>query len=557
MTHLHRSDNHWNIEGFKGIVRNDLEARAAYSEAADISQIIPLGVAVPEDTDDVISLIGWAEREKFSLTPRGSGSSMAGGAIGPGVIIDLSRINHISPVNPVTRTIRVGPGAIRDMVDSTARRSNLRFPPDPSSGRFCTVGGMVSTNAAGSHSLKFGATRNWVQSIVCVLADGTAVKLTRGSPQPQHPILDRITALHHGFADAHANGRLTRRGVFKESSGYGIDKYLESGDLIDLLIGSEGTLGIITEIELRLIPVAEATSSVLGAFTSLDAAVIAAVQARNFGAVACELLDKTYLDIAGTTNDLSNLPFNTEAVLLAEVEAEDISTSGDLARQLAESFREAGAPYTTMALSPSEEHEMWELRHAASPTLNKLGPTHTSMQFIEDCGVPPENFPEFILGIREILQLHNVPGVIFGHAGDCHAHVNPLINVEEGGWRDKVESILGMTVALTGQLGGTLAAEHGDGRLRAPLLNRIWPPEAIAAFKQVKEAFDPDYLFNPGVKVPLDDQRPLNYIKYDPLLEPLPENVREMLNDIARNRSYDQFRLERLAPLEPPPNLAL
>ncbi len=568
------------IQNFKGIFRNDIDARAAYSEAADISQLIPQAVAVPEDDADVIALLEWSRKTKTPITARGSGSSMGGGAIGSGVILDMSRFNWIGDIDTANKTVRVGPGAIRAAVDKKAREFGLRFPPDPSSGRFCTVGGMVSTNAAGSHTLGFGPTRDWVQSVDCILVDGSTARFERGKA----PVLDHLSssetspaqkadsepgnavaesgsnsnlhahelfnkldiALQEQLRPLYDRGLLSKPNLFKESSGYALSKFVESGDILDLIIGSEGTLAIITSIVLKLSEVRPATSSVLASFDSLENAVAAAIKARNFGATACELLDKTYLEIAAKGTDLSTIPAGTEAVLLAELEGDSTEDSSAQAERLGDAFRSQGATTVTLALSAAAEHEMWEMRHAASPTLNKLGPTHTSMQFIEDCGLPPDKFPEFIRGIREIFAIHNVPGVIFGHAGDCHAHVNPLINVHAPDWREKVTSILNMTVDLTARLGGTLAAEHGDGRLRAPLLPKVWAPETIAAFKAVKEAFDPDNILNPGVIVPLSGQNPLYNIKYDPNLPKLPTKVREMLDTISTERGYSNFRLDSI-----------
>lgn len=531
------------IPGFRGIVRTDEEALAVYSEAADISRIIPKMIAVPADAEDVVTLVRWANENNMPITARGSGSSMGGGAIGSGVILDMSQMNWINDVDKAGKSIRVGPGAIRDEVENRARDEGLRFPPDPSSGRFCTIGGMVSTNAAGSHTLKFGATRNWVRSLDCVFADGSRATVRRGDKgwreisalEPLQKALPRLSELSN-------QAPLKKPGLFKESSGYAVSEFLLNDDPVDLLAGSEGTLAIIVGIELVLTEAAQATSSVLGTFSSLDDATEAAILARNFGAVACELLDRTYLDIVRSTTELPNIPQDTEAVLLAEVEG----TSVQQAQNLASAFRSNRATSVSIALSAAEEYEMWEIRHAASPTLSTLGPSLTSMQFIEDCGVPPEHFPEFIRGIREIFRIHDVSGVIFGHAGDCHAHVNPLIDVGKPNWEKKVASILDMTVELTARLGGTLAAEHGDGRLRAPLLDRVWPEQALEAFRLVKDSFDPKNILNPGVKIPLAGQNPLGMIKYDPQLPALPEKARKALKYVTSNRAYNQHRLDLL-----------
>jgi FAD/FMN-containing dehydrogenase len=165
------------------------------------------------------------------------------------------------------------------------------------------------------------------------------------------------------------------------------------------------------------------------------------------------------------------------------------------------------------------------------------------MQFVEDCAVPPASLPALVRGIRHILDAHETRGVIFGHAGDAHVHVNPLIDVSKPDWRRNVEDLLDEVVNLTSSLGGTLAGEHGDGRLRTPLLARTWSAEAVELFSEVKKAFDPLGIFNPGVKVPLTNQAPIGDVKYDPLLPPLPPQVRKALDTIADKRAYSTFRL--------------
>jgi FAD/FMN-containing dehydrogenase len=282
---------------------------------------------------------------------------------------------------------------------------------------------------------------------------------------------------------------------------------------------------------------------VLGAFASLDDAVAAAVEARRVGAAACELLDRTFLDVAAGTPAMTSLPAGSEAVLLAEVEGSSDDEAKRLAENLADAFRRTGATAVQVALGESQQHEIWELRHAASPILSKLDPSLKSMQFIEDGAVPPEKLAEYVRGIRAAFEKRKVRGVIFGHAGDAHIHVNPLIDVSKASWREDVEGLLDDAVELTARLGGTLDGEHGDGRLRTPLLGRVWSDRAIELFREIKTAFDPRGILNPGVKVPLENQRALGDIKYDPSLAPLPAEAREALDEISDRRSYSTLRL--------------
>lgn len=532
---------------FRGIFRIDEIARAVYSEGAGIARIIPRGVAVPADAADVATLLRWARDTGTPLIARGSGSGMASAAIGDGVIVDMSRMRDISSVDVEPPTISVGPGVTWQEVETAARICDLRFPPDPSSGAFCSVGGMVSTNASGSHSLKYGPTRNWVQALDCVFEDGSRATVRRGEPIPADvPALERFTKLADGLIAAEAGSPAMHPGVRKDSSGYGLHAFTQSREVIDILIGSEGTLAIVVGIELRLADAPSATSSLLGCFPTLEAAVKAAVRAREVGAAACELLDRTFLDVAASAAPLPNVPTDSEAVLLAEVEADSTDAAREAAKKLADAFRDSGATSVELALTPDDEHKMWELRHAASPILNRLGPSLTSMQFVEDCAVPPDKLPDYVRGVRAILEKHKVTGVIFGHAGDSHVHVNPLIDVNRAGWHSLVKTMLDEVVALTASLGGTLDGEHGDGRLRTPLLHLVWGADVLERFAMIKHAFDPAGILNPGVKVPTAGEMSIGDIKYDPSLPPLPQAAAEALKVVTDERAYSRFRLDML-----------
>lgn len=534
--------------GFRGIFREDELARAVYSEAAGIGRAIPSAVAVPADAEDAAALVKWAAETRTALVPRGSGSSMAGGAIGTGVVVDLSRLNHLGRIDETGRTVWADTGVLWSTLDVAARRRGLRFPVDPSSGSFCTLGGMVSTNAAGARSLRYGATRMWVNALDFVFSDGDRAVITRGEEPPR-----RVEAIRRFLRDAHAavvasdrRHPVRHKDVRKESSGYGVHQYADKADMIELLVGSEGTLGIIVGVQLSLLPVPAATSSVLGSFRSLEEATTAAGMAVAAKASACELLDRTFLNYAaaarGSDAKFLQLIGGTEAILIAEVEGANADEAAKGAEALADAFRGAGATEVDVALTPDAERELWELRHAASPILSTLE-NAISMQFIEDGAVPLARFPDYVNGVRQALAARKMEGVIFGHAGDGHAHVNPLVDVTQPDWRARMQFLLDDVVALTARLGGTLAGEHGDGALRAPLLRRVWHKDSLEAFAVTKKAFDPDNIFNPGAKVALPGQKALGDIKYDPLLPPLPPAARSALDDVVRRRAYNEFRL--------------
>jgi FAD/FMN-containing dehydrogenase len=532
---------------YRGVYRDDIDARAVYSEAAGIAQIIPTAVAVPVDAEDVVTLVRWAAAEGRTLVPRGSGSSMAGGAVGNGLIVDLSLLTWLDPASPTTATIRCGPGALRDSIDNAARAIGRIFPVDPSSGAYCTVGGMASTNSAGSHSLLYGAMRPWVEALDCVFADGSRAEVRRGAPAPDVEPVRRFLALAEQLRRAEQVAPSRHAGVRKDSSGYGLAAYTEGGDLVDLLVGAEGTLMLIVGLELRLAPLLPFTASVLGAFDSLDDAVRAANAGREAGASACELIDRTFLDVARGGGFPVPAPETAESVILAEAQGESHEACVRVINAIDASFRAAGATTVTLALDDATEHALWDLRHAASPILSRLDPSLKSMQFIEDGCVPPDRLGDYVRGVRAALAAHDTRGVIFGHAGDAHVHVNPLVDVRRPDWRERVDGLLRDVTALVAELGGTVTGEHGDGRLRAPLLHEVWPPHTLTRFAAVKHAFDPAGILNPGVKVALSGDVPVNAVKYDPALAPLPPNARLALAKVERDRAYARPRLELLA----------
>jgi FAD/FMN-containing dehydrogenase len=252
-------------------------------------------------------------------------------------------------------------------------------------------------------------------------------------------------------------------------------------------------------------------------------------------------------------------PEDAESVLLAEVEASTPEEANRIVRAIEAEFLVAGATTTRLALDPATEHTLWEIRHAASPILNHLDPALKSMQLVEDGCVPPDRLPEYVRGVRAALERHGIRGVIFGHAGDANVHVNPLVDVRLPDWRARAQGLMDDVTALTVSLGGTMTGEHGDGRLRAPLLPRVWPRPTLERFAAVKRAFDPHGVLNPGAKVASSGARAVERVKYDPALPPLPTAARSALARVERDRAYATSRLELLeeaggetAPLDSP-----
>ena len=545
---------------FRGDWREDPDACAVYAESASIHRVTPRAVAIPLDAADVQVLARWATSSVTPIVARGSGSSMSGACLSESVVVDLSSLRGEPVIDPERRTARSSPGVTRGALERGARAQGLRFPVDPSSGAFCTIGGMIATNASGARTLKFGATRAWVTGLDCVFSDGSRAWVRRGLP------IDLQVPMLATFAARSASMQQRARDVLmpdvrKNSSGYGIAEFGESGELIDLLAGSEGTLAIFVGVEVALCDVAKATASLLVSWTTLEGAVHGAALACEAGASACELLDRTFLRIAAAEKGLA-LPVDeqAEAALLIELEytphpshAGALSNQEDEALLLARAssleraLLAAGASKVIVGLEPESEEALWALRHAASPILARLDPSIVSMQVIEDGVVPPVRLSEYVHGVRNALDREGFRGVIFGHAGDGNVHVNVLVDVRQDGWAKRLRRLFLDVTELTARLGGTPSGEHGDGRLRTPVLSRFWPPAAMELFAEIKSTFDPLEVLNPGVKVGRSGAHSWNAIKYDRALPPAAPRVVRVLERVSRERAYDRSRLEMLA----------
>lgn len=509
--------------GFGGRFLTSEDALASYAGASGPYRIHPRAVAVPESEDDVVRLVRWAADDGLHLIPRGAATGMPGGNVGEGVIVDLSHgFRSIEPVDSGARLVRVGAGAVAADVNRAAREHGLFLPPLPSSAERCTIGGMVANNAAGARTFKYGATRDWVKSLTVVLADGRRVDLhgpgrgagteraedVRGPDLPA-PFHDLWQSLRPRWPDLEEGWPAVR----KNSSGYALDRFLPAGDPVQLLVGSEGTLGLVTSVTLALTPEPRSRGLILTAASGPEDFLELIRAADRIGASACEFFGRRFLEIGKLEDDprVGTLARGAHALVMMEVDGTPERVDRDLAT-LRETARDLDAP-SREARSPGERTRLWDVRRAASPVIARAAETgRISMQFIEDSVVPPVALGRYLDGLDRILERAGTDAVVFGHAGDGNVHVNPLVDVEDPDWRSRVREILERTVDLVASLGGTLAGEHGDGRVRAPYLDRIWPEPAVDAFEEVKHALDPQGILNPGVILPTDGQDPLSHL---------------------------------------------
>ncbi len=528
----------------RGAYRTDVRARAAYAEGAGIYRILPEAISRPADVEDLKTLIAWATEHRVSLVPRGAGSAMGGGNVGNGVVVDLTGMSgrRLDIDTAGRRAVTTAAVTLAELSDAAAP-FGLRLPPDPSSGSWATLGGMVSTNASGARSVRYGSVRKWVEELTLVTSEGEEVWLSRGAQAPSRLVdrferdaAPRIQAASRLIADRFPRTR-------KNSSGYALDAYLASGDVLDLLIGAEGTLGIVTEIEWRLddVPAFRAGLRVhLSSLAHLGDVVGALYQ---FQPSALELLDRSFLDLLGEDRlSTAGLSSGIKAIVLVELERDDAE---DL-RQALNRASDAVAGWATAvdtAYSPPEAEQLWAIRHAASPILAGLPESRRSLQVIEDGCVPVEKMGEYIAAVRRAAAEHDIPVVMFGHAGDGHLHVNLLPDVARHGWEGPVARLFQDVTAAVIRLGGTPSGEHGDGRLRAGTLLDTYGPEVLDLFRLVKAAFDPLGIFNPGIILP-SGQPPVSMLKVGSGVAPIPADIQRALREIELNGGYGRCRLE-------------
>jgi FAD/FMN-containing dehydrogenase len=517
--------------------------RAAYAEGAGVYRIIPAAVAVPRGVEELQRLVRRAATSGVPLVPRGAGSGMAGGNVGQGVVVDLTQgFRWIAP-DWSRQTVWAGASTTWAELAAAGLPFGLRLPPDPSSGAFATSGGMVATNAAGPRSVRSGSVRNWVEAIEIIEADGEPRRVKRGDGRGERFVL---SPHKRKLVEA----RFPR--TSKNSAGYALDKYASSGDELDLLIGSEGTLAFVTAVEWRLEPIPADSAGVALGFDRLEQLVEAVPYLVALNPSAVELLDRTLLDFvkeAGATD----LPAGLEGLLLVEFERETQAAARGVVGDAVRGLRDRTAHVAT-AVDRAGLETLWKVRRLASPALARLPETRRSLQVIEDGCVPLERLGDYVAGIRAASGRRGVPVAIFGHAGDGHVHVNALPDITAPGWHEALDGLYHDAAELLLNLGGTPSGEHGVGRLRAGLLERFYGTEVMALFRELKGGCDPRGILNPGVIIPAPDWTPLADLKVGPAAAPVPDDIAARLREIERTGGWATPKSELARPRHPTPD---
>jgi glycolate oxidase len=434
----------------------------SYSYDASDHNHRPEAAVWPLNTDQVSKIMRLAHENGLPVIPRGAGTGLAGGAvpIRGGLVLDLCRMNKIIAVRIVDRSVVVQPGVVYADLENAIAPYGFFFPPDPASGKACTLGGNVATNAGGIRGAKYGVTRDYVLGLEVVLPDGRV--------------------MHTGTA------------CMKSSSGY---------DLTRLFVGSEGTLGVITEIILKISPKPQSHKTALGMFPSLRDAGQAVSDIMHSGIIpsVLEIMDANSIRVL---REIASFPLpDAAAVILTETDGYTAEETEYQMARILEVFRKNGVTEIQEAASAEEAEKLWKLRKSVGSAAAKLRTNNIS----EDVAIPISRLPELLAGISAIVAKHGLPFVIFGHAGDGNIHPRIMYDRSNAEERQKVLSVAEEIFRLSCSLGGTLTGEHGVGIAKAPFMALEHDRAAMELMRSLKKLIDPRNILNPG-KMGLDDE---------------------------------------------------
>ncbi len=490
-----------------GTYHDDAAHRAVYSRAACIYKRVPKGVLYPRSEEDLAWALARASGKAWPLTLRAGGSGLAGMSVGEGLVVDVSRhLNRVVEVDAARREVVVQPGVVLSDLNRRLAPLGLGFAPDPSSGDFCCIGGMLANHSKGPRSVKYGTTLAHVNWVRMLLADGSEVRLEKGFRPP--------SAYGHASLRRAAELILARREEIlarwprsrTNASGYNLKGCLDGPgqvDLLPLFIGSEGTLAVFLEVGLDLTPLPAHRALALLEFGDLPSAGRAVLDLLPLGPSACELLGETFLDLIrrGEGKFPLGVGDKARAVLLVEADGAAREEAEAGLDALLDAARPAEPTGLRRAADAKERAAIWAFRKAASPLLNRGRGALKSIRFIEDGAVPTENIPAYLEGVSRILGARGIEVVIFGHAGDGNFHVNPFMDLRDPRHFEQMPLIAREVSLLLASLGGTLSGEHGDGRLRTPFLPLVYGG-LTELFREIKLTLDPRELLNPGIKAP-------------------------------------------------------
>jgi FAD/FMN-containing dehydrogenase/Fe-S oxidoreductase len=499
-------------DSIEGEVRFDKISRALYSNDASVYQMEPAGVVIPRHREDLIRTAAICRRFRCPMTMRGGGTSQAGQAIGEGIVVDTSKYLHrLLEVNAAERWVRVEPGIVLDELNAQLAALGLRFAPDISTASRATIGGMMANNSSGARSVLYGKTIDHVLEQVVLLSDGSIAHF-REIPRDEIPVSDSLEAACYRtvlrLASEYA-AEIAQRypKVLRRVGGYNLDEFTDRAkpvNLAKMMVGSEGTLGIVLEAKLRLVPLPKAKAVMVIEFADLLESLAATPVILRHSPSAVEVMDKAILDNTRQNAALdrirkSFIEGDPGATLCVEFYADAKEDLPPRLRALEEDLRARNLGYRyRIETDPAAQARVWSLREAALGLSMAMKDDAKSIPFVEDTAVAPEQLGEYIARFLDLLRAHETTAGIYAHASVGCLHVRPVINMKTESGVRKFETIANEVADLVLEYGGALSGEHGDGLVRSPFLKKMFGDAIYEAFREIKRTFDPYGLFNPG-----------------------------------------------------------
>ncbi|HEU5020358.1 MAG TPA: FAD-linked oxidase C-terminal domain-containing protein [Bryobacteraceae bacterium] len=493
----------------QGEVRFDAVTRALYSTDASVYQIEPLGAVIVKSRGDLIAAVRACAEFRVPLTMRGGGTSQAGQAVGAGLQIDTSKYyNRILELNAAERWVRVEPGIVLDELNAALRPHGLRFAPDVSTASRATIGGMIANNSSGARSVLYGKTIDHVIGLEVVMADGSIARLGAGcaaEPGSLHAACENAVR----WLGAEHAGEIERRfpKVLRRVGGYNLDEFVpgrEPFNLAKMIVGSEGTLAVILEAKLNLVPLPKEKAVVVIQFREALDALEATPRILTHTPSAVEVMDSFILDHTKLSPNLQRLrdtfvEGEPGAILCVEFYADRKDDLPPRLAALEEDLKQRGYGYRFFhALELAQQARVWSLRESALGLSMTMKGDAKSLSFVEDTAVAPERLRDFIERFLALIRRHETSAGIYAHASVGCLHVRPVVNMKTAEGIRKFESIATEVSDLVLEFGGALSGEHGDGLVRSPFMRKMFGPALYEAFRTVKRTFDPQGILNPG-----------------------------------------------------------
>ncbi|MEO6915742.1 MAG: FAD-linked oxidase C-terminal domain-containing protein [Chitinophagaceae bacterium] len=491
----------------------------AYSTDASVYKEKPVAVCIPANATDLRVLVGFARIHGLTLIPRAAGTSLAGQVVGSGIIVDISRyFNRVLEINAKEKWVRVEPGVIRDDLNHYLRPFGLMFGPETSTASRAMIGGMIGNNSCGLHSMVWGAVRDHLQEVTVILSDGSqAIINEQGITSTEKSIASDISErLHTICGSAHnrelVHSKFPRAAIKRRNTGYALDALMEmapfttDGPVLNfakLIAGSEGTLALITEAKLGLLPLPPKQSAVVCIHChTLSEALQANIIALKHAPMASELVDKFIMDFTIDHPEYGRNRYFIEgdpaALLMVEFMDEDRERLNESTSNLIGELVTNGLGYAHPVLYDEQTKFAWDIRKAGLGLLRNQKGDAQPVNLIEDCAVLPQDLPAYAGEVQELLARHKVQASYYAHAGQGELHIEPMINLKSNEGVKTFRAILEETVQLVKKYGGSLSGEHGDGRLRGEFIPAIFGEEVYSLFKEVKDIFDSQGVFNAG-----------------------------------------------------------